>query len=75
MRIVLVYDLRDDYRELGYSEEEIAEFDSVGTIDASLLVRSKSLAASRFVSAAARRSRLASSRASASTSCSQSPRG
>ncbi len=34
MRIALVYDLRDDYRALGYSEEEIAEFDSVGTIDA-----------------------------------------
>jgi D-alanine-D-alanine ligase len=33
MRIALVYDLRDEYRELGYSEEEIAEFDSVGTID------------------------------------------
>ena len=29
----LVYDLRDDYRALGYSEEEIAEFDSVETID------------------------------------------
>ena len=27
MRIALVYDLRDDYRALGYSEEEIAEFD------------------------------------------------
>jgi D-alanine-D-alanine ligase len=34
MRIALVYDLRDDYRALGYSEEEIAEFDSIGTIDA-----------------------------------------
>jgi D-alanine-D-alanine ligase len=34
MRVALVYDLRDDYRALGYSEEEIAEFDSVGTIDA-----------------------------------------
>ena len=33
MRIALVYDLRDDYRALGYSEEEIAEFDSVETID------------------------------------------
>jgi D-alanine-D-alanine ligase len=33
MRVALVYDLRDDYRALGYSEEEIAEFDSVGTID------------------------------------------
>src|SRR4029079_411416 len=32
MRIALVYDLRDEYRALGYSEEEIAEFDSVETI-------------------------------------------
>ena len=30
MRIGLVYDLRDDYLALGYSEEEIAEFDSDG---------------------------------------------
>src|SRR6185437_11165018 len=34
MRIALVYDLRDDYRALGFSEEEMAEFDSVATIDA-----------------------------------------
>ncbi|GFO82790.1 MAG: hypothetical protein A49_24170 [Methyloceanibacter sp.] len=34
MRIALVYDLRDDYRTLGYSEEAIAEFDSPETIDA-----------------------------------------
>jgi D-alanine-D-alanine ligase len=33
MRVALVYDLRDDYRALGLSEEEIAEFDSVETID------------------------------------------
>jgi D-alanine-D-alanine ligase len=33
MRIALVYDLRDDYRALGFSEEEVAEFDSVDTID------------------------------------------
>jgi len=33
MRITLVYDLRDDYRVLGYSEEEVAEFDNVETID------------------------------------------
>ena len=33
MRIGLVYDLRDDYRALGFSEEEVAEFDSVETID------------------------------------------
>jgi D-alanine-D-alanine ligase len=33
MRIGLVYDLRDDYRALGFSEEEVAEFDSVDTID------------------------------------------
>lgn len=34
MRIGLVYDLRDEYRALGFSEEEIAEFDSPATIDA-----------------------------------------
>jgi D-alanine-D-alanine ligase len=34
MRVALVYDLRDDYRALGLSEEEVAEFDSVETIDA-----------------------------------------
>jgi len=34
MRIALVSDLRDDYRALGFSEEEVAEFDSVATIDA-----------------------------------------
>jgi len=33
MRVALVYDLRDDYRALGLSEEEVAEFDSVETID------------------------------------------
>jgi D-alanine-D-alanine ligase len=33
MRIALVYDLRDDYRALGFSEAEVAEFDSVETID------------------------------------------
>ena len=33
MRIALVYDLRDDYRALGLSEEEVAEFDNVETID------------------------------------------
>ena len=33
MHIGLIYDLRDDYRALGFSEEEIAEFDSVETID------------------------------------------
>jgi D-alanine-D-alanine ligase len=32
MRVALVYDLRDDYRALGLSEEEVAEFDSVETI-------------------------------------------
>ena len=32
MRVALVYDLRDDYRALGFSEEEVAEFDSVETI-------------------------------------------
>ena len=34
MRIGLTYDLRDDYRRLGYSEEETAEFDSVQTVEA-----------------------------------------
>ena len=34
MRVALVYDLRDDYRALGFSEEAVAEFDSVETIDA-----------------------------------------
>ena len=33
MRVALVYDLRDDYRALGFSEEEVAEFDTVETID------------------------------------------
>lgn len=34
MRIGLVYDLRDDYRAMGYSEVDCAEFDSPETIDA-----------------------------------------
>ena len=33
MRVALVYDLRQDYRALGFSEEAVAEFDSVETID------------------------------------------
>ncbi len=33
MRVALVYDLRDDYRALGFSEEQVAEFDSVETVD------------------------------------------
>jgi D-alanine-D-alanine ligase len=33
MRIALVYDLRDDYRALGFSEDDVAEFDSIDTID------------------------------------------
>jgi D-alanine-D-alanine ligase len=33
-RIGLVYDLRNDYLALGYSESEVAEFDSEGTIKA-----------------------------------------
>jgi D-alanine-D-alanine ligase len=33
MRVALVYDLRDDYRALGLSEEDVAEFDSVETVD------------------------------------------
>ena len=34
MRVGLTYDLRDDYRALGFADEELAEFDFVGTIDA-----------------------------------------
>ncbi len=34
MRVGLTYDLRDDYRTLGFADEELAEFDFVGTIDA-----------------------------------------
>jgi D-alanine-D-alanine ligase len=34
MRVGFAYDLRDEYRALGYSEEDCAEFDTVGTIDA-----------------------------------------
>ncbi len=33
MRIGLVYDLRDDYRAMGYSEEQTVEFDSIETVD------------------------------------------
>lgn len=33
MRIGLVYDLRKDYLEMGFSEEETAEFDSENTIE------------------------------------------
>jgi D-alanine-D-alanine ligase len=34
MIIGLVYDLRDEYRSMGYPEEQTAEFDSIETIDA-----------------------------------------
>jgi len=34
VRVALTYDLRDDYRALGFADEELAEFDFVGTIDA-----------------------------------------
>jgi D-alanine-D-alanine ligase len=34
VRVGLVYDLRDDYRALGFADEELAEFDFPGTIDA-----------------------------------------
>jgi D-alanine-D-alanine ligase len=34
MRVGLTYDLRDDYLAAGYGEEETAEFDPPGTIDA-----------------------------------------
>ena len=33
MRIGFTYDLRDDYRAIGFDEEAIAEFDSPETID------------------------------------------
>ena len=33
MRIALVYDLRDEYLALGFSKEDVAEFDSRETID------------------------------------------
>jgi D-alanine-D-alanine ligase len=34
MRIGLTYDLRDDYRALGFDEQQVAEFDRADTIDA-----------------------------------------
>jgi D-alanine-D-alanine ligase len=34
MKVGLTYDLRDDYRALGFAEEETAEFDFAATIDA-----------------------------------------
>ena len=34
MKIGLTYDLRQDYLDLGYGEEETAEFDRIGTIEA-----------------------------------------
>ena len=34
MKIGFCYDLRDDYLRMGYSEEETAEFDRLGTIEA-----------------------------------------
>ena len=34
MKIGITYDLRQDYLALGFSEEETAEFDQIGTIDA-----------------------------------------
>ena len=34
MKIGITYDLRDDYIKMGFSEEETAEFDRLGTIDA-----------------------------------------
>ena len=37
MRVGLVYDLRDDYRALGFAEEDTAEFDFVATIDGRFL--------------------------------------
>ena len=34
MNVGLTYDLRDDYRDMGYGEEDIAEFDSSRTVEA-----------------------------------------
>ncbi len=34
MRVGITYDLRDDYRAMGYDDETIAEFDSIETINA-----------------------------------------
>jgi D-alanine-D-alanine ligase len=34
MKIGITYDLRDDYLQQGYSEEETAEFDSIETVEA-----------------------------------------
>jgi D-alanine-D-alanine ligase len=34
VRVGLTYDLRDDYQALGFADEELAEFDFIGTIDA-----------------------------------------
>lgn len=34
LRIGLTYDLRDDYRDMGFSEEALAEFDSPETVEA-----------------------------------------
>lgn len=34
LRIGFVFDLRDDYRALGYGEEDVAEFDTIETIEA-----------------------------------------
>ena len=34
MKIGITYDLRQDYLDMGYGEEETAEFDRIGTIDA-----------------------------------------
>ncbi|MFH2094707.1 MAG: D-alanine--D-alanine ligase, partial [Bacteroidota bacterium] len=33
MKIGLTYDLKDDYLKEGYSEEEVAEFDKIDTIE------------------------------------------
>ena len=75
MRIALVYDLRDDYRALGFSEEEIAEFDNVDTIDQLAGALARAWAARRCASAAARRLPRGLSQASASTSSSPLPKG
>ena len=75
MRVALVYDLRDDYRALGLSEEEVAEFDSVETIDQLAGALEALRLRGRSASAAGRRLRRGSSPANATISSSPSPKG
>ena len=75
MRIALVYDLRDDYRALGFSEEEIAEFDNIDTIDELEGALARWRRPRSCASAAGRCLPRGLPRASASTSSSPSPKG